>query len=240
MTTLELRDVDGFYGRSHVLHGISLTVNDGDLVTLIGRNGAGKTTTLLSIMGTIRRTGTITIDGEDIVGLEPYKIAKRGIAIIPEERRLFPQLTVDENLETGHLGHKMSDDALNERFEFVFDLFPRLEERRDQQVKQMSGGEQQMVSIARALMSNPDLLLVDEPTEGLMPSLVKKVRDALVRINDDGMSMLLVEQNVDLALGISDYGYVIDEGVMQRDGPASDLMADDEIRDRYLGLTDIE
>lgn len=238
MTTLELQNVNGYYGRSHIIHDVSLRVEDGDLVTLVGRNGAGKTTSLRSIMGVIRRTGTITIDGIDISGMEPHQIAKRGIAIIPEERRLFPQLTVDENLKTGHLGHDLEDDELAERFDVVFDLFPRLEERRDQQVKLMSGGEQQMVAIARALMSDPDLILVDEPTEGLMPSLVEKVRDVLQRINDAGVSILLVEQNVDLALGISDYAYVIDEGVIQREGPATDLLKDDEVRDKYLGLTD--
>ncbi|WP_436347147.1 ABC transporter ATP-binding protein [Natronorubrum sp. FCH18a] len=229
---LEVEDINSYYDKSHVLHDVSLTLEEDSLVTLIGRNGAGKSTTLKSIMGLVDvRSGSIRYRGEEITDNQPHEIAQQGIAYIPEERRVFPQLSVEENLRMGHIGHDTSGDEISED---VFDYFPRLEERIDQKAGQMSGGEQQMLAIGRALVSDPDVLLVDEPTEGLMPSLVDLIGKALERINNDGVSIILVEQNVDLALSISDHGYVIDEGQIMVSAPAAELREDDEIKKRYL------
>lgn len=231
---LELKDINSYYGKSHVLHDVSLTVDEGALVTLIGRNGAGKSTTLKSIMNLVDvQTGSISHHGEDITGNEPHEIAQRGIAYIPEDRRVFPHLSVEENLKMGYIGH---DSGGGELIDDVFEYFPRLEERIDQRAGQMSGGEQQMLAISRALVSDPELLLVDEPTEGLMPSLVDLIENALEQINADGVGMILVEQNVDMALSISDYGYVIDEGQIVASGQAADLRDDEEIKSRYLAV----
>jgi len=234
MPNLRLNGVDAFYETSHVLHDVSMKVSEGQLVTLIGRNGAGKTTTLRSIIGTVERNGTIKFEGADITTLEPYEVAKQGISMIPEERRLFPHLTVSENLRIGHLGHDLSDDDVEVGLERVFEYFPRLDERREQRAGQMSGGEQQMLAIGRGLMSDPDLLLIDEPTEGLMPSLVDSIESILQRLNDAGLTILLVEQNVEMALRISDYGYVIDEGRITYEAPAGELQENEEVKDRYL------
>ncbi|MFB6123301.1 MAG: ABC transporter ATP-binding protein [Haloferacaceae archaeon] len=237
MSTLELTDVNSFYGQSHVLFDVSMTVEDGDLVTLIGRNGAGKTTTLRSIMGMVTpKSGEITFDGEDITGHSPTETSQHGIALIPEDRRIFSDLTVSENLRIGHIGHDQSDGVTESLLDDVFGYFPRLDERRQQKAGSLSGGEQQMLTVARALVSDPDLLLVDEPTEGLMPTLVDELSDILQQINDDGMTMLLVEQNVELALDISDYGYVIDEGRIKTHAPSDELEEDEEVKQRYLAL----
>lgn len=233
-TALAVEDINSYYGKSHVLYDVSLSVSKGDIVTLIGRNGAGKSTTLKSIMNMVEvRSGNIRHFSDDITGNEPHEIAQRGIAYIPEDRRVFPQLTVSENLKMGHMGHEDAGEHLLDR---VFDYFPRLKERTEQKAGQMSGGEQQMLAIARALVSDPDILLVDEPTEGLMPSLVDIIGEALQRINGEGVSIILVEQNVEMALSIGDYGYVIDEGQIMASGPASELQTDDEIKSRYLGV----
>lgn len=236
MSRLELQNVNAFYGDSHVLHDVSLSVEEGQLVTLIGRNGAGKTTTLRSIMGTVDAEGELYYGDTDLLSLETEEIARQGIAIIPEERRLFNELTVRENLKMGHIGHERGKDEINESFEQVFEYFPRLEERQNQVAGQMSGGEQQMLSIGRAIMSDPDLLLIDEPTEGLMPTLVEKLEEILVRINNDGITILLVEQNVDLALEISDFAYILDEGVIRQEGPSEELQKDDQVKERYIVL----
>jgi branched-chain amino acid transport system ATP-binding protein len=229
---LKLTDINSYYDKSHVLHDVSLTVEEESLVTLIGRNGAGKSTTLKSIMGLVDvQSGGISYYGTEITNKEPHEIAQRGIAYIPEDRRVFPQLSVEENLKMGYIGHEGGGGDL---IDDVFEYFPRLEERTQQQAGQMSGGEQQMLAIARALVSNPDLLLIDEPTEGLMPSLVDLIEEALTKINDDGVGMILVEQNVDMALSISDYGYVIDEGQIVASGDVADLQGDEKIKDRYL------
>lgn len=235
MTLLEIDALNSYYGKSHVLHDVSLSVPDGGFVTLIGRNGAGKTTTLESIMGMVSPgSGTIRFRDEDITEYSPHETSKRGISIIPEHRRIFADLTVKENLRLGHLGHEINQ--INERIEEVYDYFPRLEERKNQRSGTLSGGEQQMLAISRALLSNPDLLLVDELTEGLMPSLVEKLRDILIRINDNGIALLLVEQDVQLALETSDYGYIIEEGVIQTEGESTDLEQDEEIKQRYLAV----
>lgn len=234
MALLELRNINSYYGKSHVLHGVSLSVPEGELVTLIGRNGAGKTTTLKSIIGHVTpKSGQIEFKGDRIDGREPHEISKRGVAFIPEHRRIFPDLTVYENLKLGYIGHDI-DRELDEMLAEVYSYFPRLEERSDQSGGTLSGGEQQMLAIARGLLSDPDLLLVDEPTEGLMPTLVEDLREILKQINEDGMTMLLVEQNSRLALDISSYGYIIDEGIIEAEGSSAELRADEEIKRRYL------
>jgi branched-chain amino acid transport system ATP-binding protein len=232
---LELDGVNAYYESSHVLHDIAMRVEEGSLVTLVGRNGAGKTTTLKSVMGLVETEGAIRFRGEEISDRPPNGRGKLGISLIPEGRGLFPGLTVMEHLRLGYIGHEhtRSSESL---YEEVFDLFPRLAERRAQEATTMSGGEQQMLAIARGLMSEPDLLLVDEPTEGLMPTLVDRLRDVLVRLNDEGLSMLLVEQDVDMALDVCDYGYVIDEGVIQSEGTSAELRADEEVIEQYLLL----
>ncbi len=235
MTLLDVDSIDSFYGKSHVLHGVSLSVPEEGFVTLIGRNGAGKTTTLNSIMGFVHpQSGTITFRNEDITTFSPDETSKQGIAFIPEDRRIFADLTVKENLRIGHLGHDIQD--VEGGLENIYDYFPRLKERLGQRAGTLSGGEQQMLAIGRALLSDPDLLLVDEPTEGLMPTLVEKLRDILVRINGEGVAILLVEQNANLALDISDYGYIIDEGEIQVQGESAELQQNEEIKQRYLAV----
>jgi branched-chain amino acid transport system ATP-binding protein len=233
---LELKEINSYYGSSHVLFDVSLEVGQGSLVTLIGRNGAGKTTTLKSIMGIVTpRSGSIEYQGMDLVGMEPNEVSQQGIAYVPETRELFTQLSVYENLRLGYLGHDTGTD-FETRLEDIFSYFPRLEERQDQKAGSLSGGEQQMVAIGRGLISDPDCLLIDEPTEGLMPSLVDKLREILVRINEEGKTVLLVEQNVELALEISDYGYVLDEGNIVTHAPSEELLEDEEVIERYLAV----
>lgn len=235
MSLLDIDEINSYYGKSHVLHDVSLSIPEEGFVTLIGRNGAGKSTTLKSIMGMVTpQSGTITFRDTDITEYTPHETSLQGISIIPEDRRIFADLTVDENLRVGHLGHDIED--IDDHLDEVFEYFPRLNERRAQRAGTLSGGEQQMLAIGRALLSDPDLLLVDEPTEGLMPSLVDQLRDILVRINEDGVALLLVEQNVELALEISEYGYVIDEGMIQAEGASSELEEDEEIKRRYLAV----
>ena len=235
MSLLQLEDVDAFYGKSHVLFDVSLSIAEGDLVTVIGRNGAGKTTLLKSIIGHVQRTGSVEFNGQDITESEPHQISQQGIAYIPEHRRIFSDLTVYENLRMGYIGHDV-DRSLESMLEEVFSYFPRLEERQEQKGGTLSGGEQQMLSIARGLLSDPDLLLVDEPMEGLMPTLVEDLVEILPQINKDGTTMLVVEQNARLALKISSYGYVIDEGVIKIEGPSEELADNEEIQRRYLAV----
>lgn len=235
MTLLDVDQINSYYGKSHVLHDVSLEIAEEGFVTLIGRNGAGKSTTLKSIMGMVTpASGTIRFRGDDITTHSPHETSQKGISIIPEDRRIFADLTVQENLRIGHLGHDIED--IDGHLDNVFEYFPRLDERRVQRAGTLSGGEQQMLAIGRALLSDPDLLLIDEPTEGLMPSLVEQLRDIFVRINEAGVALLLVEQNVELALSSSDYGYVIDEGMIQAEGPSSELEEDDEVKRRYLAV----
>lgn len=234
MSLLELKDMNSYYGKNHILYDVSLDVDEEELVALIGRNGAGKTTTLNSVMGMVEvKSGKVFFKNEEIQNLEPNQISQRGISIIPEDRGLFPELTVEENLRLGHLGHEI-DRSEEELFNSIFEYFPRLEERRHQRVGSMSGGERQMLSIGRVLVSDPDFILVDEPTEGLMPALVDELRDILQQINEDGTSILLVEQNVDLALDISDYAYILDEGKIRAQGKSSELRQDEEVKQKYL------
>ncbi len=233
---LELREIHTYYGLSHVIQGVSLRVEKGEIITLIGRNGAGKTTTLKSIIGlTPPRTGTVTFQGEDITHLPIHLIAQRGIAFVPEERRVIPNLTVAENLKMGML--KNRDKSNNSKLlERAFTYFPRLQERIKQRGDSLSGGEQQMLTIARGLVSDPAIMLIDEPTEGLMPLLVNQIAIILKEMNKDGVTILLVEQNVEMALSISSRGYVIDQGMIQFEGRAKDLQQNREIQQRYLGV----
>jgi branched-chain amino acid transport system ATP-binding protein len=236
LTMLELKEIHTYYGLSHVIQGVSLTVEKGEIITLIGRNGAGKTTTLKSIIGlTPPRAGKITFQGEDITHLPTHLIAQRGIAFVPEERRVIPNLTVAENLKIGMLKNK--DKSKNPKLlERTFAYFPRLQERLTQKGGSLSGGEQQMLTMARGLVSDPAIMLIDEPTEGLMPSLVNQIAIILREMNKDGVTVLLVEQNVEMALSISTRGYVIDQGVIQFTGPAKELQQNREIQQRYLGV----
>ncbi len=235
---LTVEQIHTYYGPSHVLQGVSLRVEAGEIVALLGRNGAGKTTTLKTIMGvTPARRGRITFQGRDVTRDPTHAVARSGIALIPDDRRVFPNLTVAENLRMGMLKNRGANGA-DERalLRQVFGYFPRLEERIDQLGKSLSGGEQQMLAIARGLVARPTLMLVDEPTEGLMPVLVQSLTGILRQINRDGVTILLVEQDLDVALGLASRGYVIDQGAIQFHGTTPEIRANREIQQRYLGV----
>ncbi len=233
---LALDDVHTFYGEAHVLQGVSLAVGPGEVVTLIGRNGAGKTTTLRSIMGiTPARRGRITLAGESLVGLPTHQVVRRGIAWVPEERHVLPNLTVRENLTLGMLGTGTASQA-PALLEEAYTLFPRLRERSEQRGRFLSGGEQQMLVIARGLVARPRLMLVDEPTEGLAPMLVQNLTEILRAINERGTAILLVEQSLEVALALSHRLYVIDQGRIQFEGTPEALRADAVIQRRFLGV----
>jgi branched-chain amino acid transport system ATP-binding protein len=232
---LELEDVHTYYGAIHALKGISLEVRDGEIVTLIGANGAGKSTTLRSINGLNRpRQGRIRFQGQDISSTPPHEIVKRGIAQSPEGRRLFPRMSVLENLEMG--AFQRSDRAeMKEDMDRVFSLFPRLAERRNQKAGTMSGGEQQMCAIGRALMARPKLLLLDEPSMGLAPIFVEKIFEIVREINQQGTPILLVEQNALMALDAADRGYVLETGQIALADDAKKLRENEQVRKTYLG-----
>jgi branched-chain amino acid transport system ATP-binding protein len=235
MTLLRLEDVHTYYGEAHVLQGVTLDVREGEVVALVGRNGAGKTTTLRSIMALPAPSrGRVVFRGEDLAGRETHEIARRGIAYVPEERRVVPNLTVRENLELAMLGATTREPAA--RLDEVFGLFPRLRERIDAAGRFLSGGEQQMLAIARAIVAQPALMLVDEPTEGLSPLLVEILTQALVEIHRRGTAILLVEQMLDVALAVSRRVYVIDQGRIQFAGTADELRADSGVQQRFLGV----
>ena len=234
---LAIQDLHAYYGEAHILQGVSLAVNPGEVVTLIGRNGAGKTTTLRSIMGIVApRGGRITFDGFELAGLATHTIAQRGIAYVPEERRILPNLSVEENLRLGLLGAGGAkgggETAMNE----VLGYFPRLRERLVQKGKSLSGGEQQMLAIARGLVARPKLMLVDEPTEGLSPIIVANLTEILREINRRGTTILLVEQILEVALALSHRLYVMDQGRIQFEGTPEALRADPAIQQRFLGV----
>jgi branched-chain amino acid transport system ATP-binding protein len=232
---LELEDVHTFYGTIQALKGISVKVWDGEIVTLIGANGAGKTTTLRSINGLNRpRSGTIMFQGEDITHTPAHEIVRRGISQSPEGRRLFPRMTVTENLEMGAF-QRTDRSTLKEEMDHVFTLFPRLAERRNQKAGTMSGGEQQMCAIGRALMARPKLLMLDEPSMGLAPIFVDRIFETVVEINKEGTPILLVEQNALMALDVASRGYVLETGTVALEGPAQDLKVDEQVRKTYLG-----
>jgi branched-chain amino acid transport system ATP-binding protein len=237
VTLLALQDLHAYYGEAHILQGVSLTVGRGEVVTLIGRNGAGKTTTLKSIMGLVSPRGRISFDGRELAGLATHDIARAGIAYVPEERRILPNLSVAENLRLGMLGAARGTQAENgAAVEEVLTYFPRLRERYEQKGKSLSGGEQQMLAIARGLVARPKLMLVDEPTEGLSPLLVESLTEILGEINRRGTTILLVEQILEVALALSHRLYVMDQGRIQFTGTPDALRADPEIQQRFLGV----
>ncbi|HEY2327977.1 MAG TPA: ABC transporter ATP-binding protein [Gaiellaceae bacterium] len=234
---LEVEGIHTYYGAIQALKGISLTVSDGEIVTLLGANGAGKTTTLRSINGLNRpRQGTIKFQGRDITTTPAHDIVKRGIAQSPEGRRLFPRMTVVENLEMGAF-QRSDKDGIKEDMDRVFELFPRLHERRTQKAGTMSGGEQQMCAIGRALMARPKLLLLDEPSLGLAPIFVERIFDIIREINQQGTSILLVEQNALMALDAADRGYVLETGTIVLADKAAALRTNEQVRKTYLGET---
>ncbi|WP_158059065.1 ABC transporter ATP-binding protein [Halorussus halophilus] len=234
-----LLDVSGVfagYGGTEVLHGVSLCVQPGEIVSLVGRNGAGKTTTLRSIVGNVTPTaGTVTFHSEDVTHLPAEETVRRNVAFVPEERRVFPGLTVEENLQVGHLGG--GDTATRRDPEEVLSEFENLNDYRDRKGAALSGGEQQMLAIARALVGGADLLLLDEPTEGLAPYVVRQVEELVADLNDDGTAVLLVEQNVNVALELADRHYVLDRGEIVYHGTSEQLQDNEEVLDRHLGVS---
>jgi branched-chain amino acid transport system ATP-binding protein len=232
---LEINDIHTFYGTIEALKGISLEVNEGEIVTLIGSNGAGKSTTLRSISGlTPVREGSIRFDGEEIGETPPSEIVQRGISQAPEGRKIFDRMTVRENLELGAYLRRDSDQIASD-MDRVFELFPRLKEREKQKAGTMSGGEQQMLAIGRAMMANPKLLLLDEPSMGLAPVLVERIYETIAEINKQGTTILLVEQNANFALDVSKRGYVLETGTVALSDEASALRENPEVQKAYLG-----
>ena len=232
---LEVEKINTCYGLSHILFDVSLNIDKGEVVVLLGRNGAGKTTTLLSIMGlNAPKTGAVRYRGKDIMGLAPYKIARMGIGFVPEDRLIFPDLTVYANLDVGRksLGSRKSRWT----FDRIYSLFPVLKDFRDKPGGDLSGGQRQMLTIARTLMGDPDLLLLDEPTEGLAPLIVKMLADFIDVIKQEGMTVLLCEQNLKFALKHADRAYIVDNGIMKYQGTIDELNRNTEIKKKYLAV----
>ena len=234
-TVLELQDVETYYGKIHALRKVSCTVRKGEIVTLLGANGAGKSTTLRTISGLNRASkGSITFMGEDITGKQPHEIVELGLIHVPEGRRIFKGMTIQENLELGSF--TLSDDSERQRrMNHVFEIFPILHERRNRDSAMLSGGEQQMLAMGRALMTRPKLLLLDEPSMGLAPFLVKEIMRIIVRLNKEGVTILLVEQNARVALQLASHGYVLETGKIVIKGDAETLRQDESIVKAYLG-----
>ena len=232
---LKINDLNVFFGGIHALKGISFDVPKGKIITLIGANGAGKSTTLRSICGLIKpRGGKIKFDNKEITNIPTDKIVKKGIALIPEGRKIFPNLTVQENLSLGAFARTDKNETAKD-LEWVYELFPRVKERLWQKGGTLSGGEQQMLAVARGLMSRPKLLMLDEPSLGLAPLLVKEIFDIIKRIHREGMTVLLVEQNAFAALKIADYAYVLETGKIVLHGTGEELLQNEEVRKAYLG-----
>ena len=233
---LQVDQLDAWYDRSHIVQGLSFHVNAGEIVTLMGRNGAGKTTTLRTLMGLVaRRSGTAVFDGRPFLDAPAHTRVHRGLAYVPEERRIVPGLSVRENLQLGILGKPGTHD-LARIVDEIAETFPRLKERLDQEGTSLSGGEQQMLAIARAMVAKPRMILLDEPSEGIMPLLVQEMFALFARMKAQGTTLLLVEQNVELALRISDRAYIIDQGRIVHTGTAAELLADRAIQDRYCAV----
>ena len=231
---LEVRDLNVYYGEIHALKGISFTVRQGEIVTLLGNNGAGKTTTLRTLSGLLAaRSGDVQLEGSSLLGVAPHDVVLKGITHVPEGRRIFNRLTVVENLEMG--AYTRRDAAVGEDLEHVFSVFPRLKERRAQVAGTLSGGEQQMLAIGRALMAKPRLLLLDEPSMGLAPVLVEQIFATIDSINRQGTTILLVEQNAAMALSIAHRGYVLETGTIVLAGSAAELAGNTDVRRAYLG-----
>ena len=232
---LQVDDLAAFYGPTKVLHGISFALDEGGITTILGANGAGKTTTLRAICGMVRTTGRVTLAGEPITGLATESVARRGVAHVPEGRGTFTRLSTEENLRLGAMGRR-DRDGIEADMDRMFGYFPVLRERRDQQAGTLSGGEQQMLAIARALMLRPRLMLLDEPSFGLAPLIVQEMFRILRRINEEEkVSMLLVEQNAALALDLADTAYLLETGRVAMTGPAKEIVADEQVRRSYLG-----
>jgi branched-chain amino acid transport system ATP-binding protein len=232
---LEVENINTYYGLSHILFDVSLQVDQGEVVVLLGRNGAGKTTTMRSIMGlTAPKQGKVKFKGQEISGLPPYKVARLGLGFVPEDRRIFPDLTVHANLDVGR--QKSRSRGTVWTIDRIYELFPRLRELSNRRGGNLSGGEQQMLTIARTLMGNPDLILLDEPSEGLAPIIVKVLGEFIDLIKQEGMTVLLSEQNVKFALKHSDRAYIVDNGHIKYQGSIADLEKDEEIKKRYLAV----
>lgn len=233
---LKVRQLNAWYDRSHVVQGLDFEVNTGEIVTLMGRNGAGKTTTLRSIMGLVQRTGgSVEFDGHELMGKPAHVRFHHGLAYVPEERRIVPGLTVLENLQLGLLASPRRGE-MDAMIDEIAETFPRLKERLHQEGTSMSGGEQQMLAIARAMMARPRMILLDEPSEGIMPLLVHEMFELFARMRHQGMTLVLVEQNVERALSISDRAYILDQGRIVHQGAAGDLLDDREIQERYCAV----
>jgi branched-chain amino acid transport system ATP-binding protein len=233
---LEVRDLNAWYGASHILHGVSISVQQGEVVALVGRNGAGKTTTIRSIMGLMPRiSGSIRFDGADLTALQAHDRYRLGLAYVPEERRIVPGLTVRENLQLGLVASRAN---INEReaIDEIAESFPRLKERLDQEGATMSGGEQQMLAIARAMIGKPKMILLDEPSEGIMPVLVEEMGVLFRRLRDQGVTLLLVEQNVEWALRLADRAVIVDQGEVVYESSSAALLADKAIQERYCAV----
>lgn len=229
---LEVEKIHTYYGLSHILFGVSVSIPAGQIVCLLGRNGAGKSTTMRSIMGlTPPRRGTIKYKGEVISGKKPYQLARKGIGYVPDDRRVFADLTVGDNLE---ISERKPGKGAQWTKETVYDFFPALGHIDSRKAGLLSGGEQQMLTVARALMTNPDFLLLDEPTEGLAPLIIEVLEERIGKLRDKGLTVLLAEQNQKVALGLSDQGYIVDKGVIRYHGSIEDLRENEEVRQKYL------
>ena len=234
-TMLQLDDLNVSYGKTQALRGVSLNVDEGEIVGVIGPNGAGKTTMLDSIAGYKDYSGSITYNGTETAMANSGKLVNHGLVYCTEDRDLFPYFTVHENLQMG--AQFRNDDGIKDSFEFVYDLFPRLDERRDQEAQTMSGGEQQMLALGRALMSDPDLLMLDEPTLGLAPVIINDISESIERLQDEGLTILLVEQNSTFALRHAERLYLLEQGSVELSGSAEEMRDNDYIRDAYVGVT---
>ena len=236
MALLEVTNLHTYYGNIHALKGISLTVEEGEIVSLIGGNGAGKTTTLRTINGLLKpRSGTVILNGENLADYKAHELVSKGVAMVPEGRGVFAKLSVEENLELG-ASHRTDTDGIAKDLAYTYELFPRLGERKNQLAGTMSGGEQQMLATARALMSRPKVILMDEPSMGLAPVLVETIFDTIKKVNDEGMTVLLVEQNAHMALQIANRGYVLQTGEIVLSDSAANLQKDPTVQKAYLGI----
>jgi branched-chain amino acid transport system ATP-binding protein len=236
-TLLELRGVHAYYGLAHVLQGVSLSVGAGEVVALLGRNGAGKTTTLRSVMGLVSvRGGGVMLDSSPITGRPTHRIARQGIGYVPEDRRMFPGLSVGENLRLAALGARLGRDQETAGYRQTWEAFPALEEHVGREASKLSGGQQQMLAIARALLGAPRLLLIDEPTQGLAPIVARAIMQTVVRIASGGVGVLLVEQNAAMALELADRAYILDEGEVRASGTAAEIREDPDVRNSYLAV----
>ncbi len=234
---VKLEDIHTYYGKSHILHGVSLEIGHGEVVGLLGRNGVGKSTTLKAIAGLVHPSrGRVLFEGEPIGHLPAHRLARLGIGYVPEERRVFPLLTVTENLRTGLDRHGVTRARKQQLLDKVYDSFPVLAERRQQAGGTLSGGEQQMLAIARAMMLEPKIILLDEPTEGLMPRMVSQIREIIEALCHDGVAVLLVEQNVPLTLEVGERIYIIEKGIVRHHAPSSELRVNDAVIHQYLGV----